>query len=62
MIKEIAAHSDSVTSVIFRGEGYELVSCAHDGNLRFWDLRKYKCISDLTVHLRKYDEGALCIG
>jgi WD40 repeat protein len=37
------------------------VSCGHDGNLRFWDLRKYKCISDVAVHVRKYDEGALCL-
>lgn len=57
----MAAHSDSVTSILFRPEGFELVSCGHDGNLRFWDLRKYKCVSDVAVHMKKYDEGALCL-
>lgn len=26
-----------------------------------WDLRKYKCVSDMPVHIKKYDEGALCL-
>lgn len=55
------AHSDAVTSLLFRPEGFELVSCGHDGNLRFWDLRKYKCVSDVAVHMKKYDESALCL-
>jgi WD40 repeat protein len=38
-----------------------LVSCGQDGNVRVWDLRKYKCMGDLNVHVRKYDEGALCL-
>lgn len=57
----MVAHSDAVTSLLFRPEGFELVSCGHDGNLRFWDLRKYKCTSDIPVHTRKYDESALCL-
>ncbi len=60
-IKELTAHSDAVTSVLFRPDEFELVSCGHDGNLRFWDLRKYKFISDVAVHMKKYDEGALCL-
>jgi len=58
----MVAHSDAVTSLMFRQEGFELVSCGHDGNLRFWDLRKYKCVSDVAVHMKKYDESALCLG
>ena len=38
-----------------------MLSTGHDGNLRVWDLRKYKCVSDISVHVRKYDEGALCL-
>lgn len=45
----------------FKGDGFELLSGSHDGNLRVWDLRKYKCVSDLPIHLRKYDEGVLCL-
>ena len=47
--------------MLLRGESQELISCGHDGNLRFWDLRKYKCVSDVPVHMKKYDEGALCM-
>ena len=50
-----------MTGVQFKGEGFEFLSTGHDGNLRVWDLRKYKCVSDMTVHIRKYDEGALCL-
>jgi len=61
MIKELAAHSDSVTSVLFNSEGFELISCGHDGNLRFWDLRKYKCVNDVAINMKKYDENILCL-
>ena len=37
------------------------MSTGHDGSLRVWDLRKYRCVSDMAIHLRKYDEGALCL-
>ena len=33
----------------------------HDGSLRVWDLRKYRCVSDVVVQGKKYDEGALCL-
>ena len=38
------------------------MSCGQDGNLRVWDLRKYKCMSDMNVHIKKYDQGSLCLG
>ena len=60
-IKEMAAHSDSVTGVQFRNH-FQLISCGQDGNVRVWDLRKYKCTTDSAVHVKKYDEGALCLG
>jgi len=61
MIKEMAAHSDGVTGVQFGGDSFELLSTSHDGSLRVWDLRKYRCVSDTVIHLKKYDEGALCL-
>ena len=57
----MAAHSDSVTGIQFGGDNFELLSTGHDGSLRIWDLRKYRCVSDMVLHLKKYDEGALCI-
>lgn len=37
------------------------MSCGHDGNFRIWDIKKYKCINDIAVHMKKYDESALCL-
>ena len=45
----------------FGSDSFELLSTSHDGSLRVWDLRKYRCVSDTVVHLKKYDEGALCL-
>lgn len=60
-IKELAAHGDGVTGIQFGREHFEFLSTGHDGSLRVWDLRKYRCISDTVIHLKKYDEGALCM-
>ena len=57
----MAAHGDSVTGIQFGREHFEFLSTGHDGSLRVWDLRKYRCISDTVIHLKKYDEGALCL-
>jgi WD40 repeat protein len=57
----MVGHSDSVSSLCFRPEGFELVTCGHDGNLRIWDLRTYKCITDIACHMKKYDESVLCL-
>ena len=54
------AHSDAVSSVCFRS-GEELISCSHDGTLRIWDLRQYRCVNDVALHMRKYDESAMCM-
>lgn len=37
------------------------MSCGHDGSFRIWDLRKYRCVNDIAVHMKKYDESALCL-
>jgi striatin 1/3/4 len=58
----MVAHSDSVTSLCARNsEPAELISCSHDSTLRVWDIRKFKCISDVGIHMRKYDESLLCL-
>jgi len=44
-----------------KNDSYELMSCGHDGSFRVWDLKKYRCVNDIAVHMRKYDESALCL-
>lgn len=42
-------------------DSFELMSCGHDGSFRIWDLKKYRCVNDIAVHMKKYDESALCL-
>jgi striatin 1/3/4 len=56
IIKSIVAHSDAVTSLCIRSnENNELISISNDGSIRIWDIRKYKCINDIGIHMQKYD-------
>lgn len=62
MIKSIVAHSDSVTGISLNHKSpYEIFTCSHDGTVRIWDLRQYRCLADANVYMKKYDEGALCV-
>lgn len=35
------------------------MSVGHDGSFRIWDLRQYRCIGDIGIHMKKYDESVL---
>jgi striatin 1/3/4 len=61
IIKSLVAHTDSVTSLTFQAKSYEFSSSSHDGSLRAWDIRKFKCLSHVPIHCRKYDEAANCL-
>lgn len=63
-IKEFIAHSDAVTGLNFDPATYQLITSGHDGNIRVWDIRTYKCMNDLKVaqfikqaNRKKYDEA-----
>ena len=57
------AHSDSVTGICFESAAHQLFTSGHDGNIRVWDIRTYKCLNDLKVgfsqqaNRKKYDEA-----
>jgi len=34
-----------------------LASVGHDGSIRTWDTRKFKCIHEIPAHKKKFDEG-----
>lgn len=57
-MKSLVAHTDAVTSITFAAKSYEFSSCSHDGNVRAWDIRKFKCLVDIPTHRKKYDEAA----
>lgn len=58
------AHKDSVSSVKFAASngGLNLITGSHDGSIKIWDLRNYKCVAEVSkAHNRKFDEGVLSI-
>lgn len=60
--KSIVAHSDAVTGISLKNpSSYEIFTCSHDGTVRVWDLRQQRCLADVSVYMKKYDEGAMCI-
>jgi WD40 repeat protein len=39
-----------------------LISGSHDGSIKVWDLRNYRCVSEVeNAHARKYDESVMCL-
>lgn len=56
-IHEFVAHSDSVTGICYDPMTNQLFTSGHDGNIRIWDIRTFKCLSDLKANRKKYDES-----
>jgi striatin 1/3/4 len=36
---------------------YCFVNIAHDGSVKWWDMKKYRCIKEKKMHAPKGDEG-----
>lgn len=53
-------HTDEVTSFINYSDNYLFGTTSHDGNIRFWDIRNFKCIFDAHLGIYKSNEGLLC--
>jgi striatin 1/3/4 len=51
------AHTDAVCSISLQSHSPFFCSGSADGSVRYWDIRNYKCLSDLPIHRKKYDEG-----
>lgn len=61
LIKSIVGHTDSISSITFGINEYEIISGCHDGSIRYWDIRNYNLIHDVACHRKKYDEGVLAL-
>ena len=57
LLKEMIGHSDSVSTVSIDSSGVYAFSGSHDGSLRVWDIRKYKCLYEVPCHKKKFDES-----
>ena len=56
-IHDFVAHGDAVTGLCFDSNSNQLFTCGHDGNIRVWDIRTYKCLNDVKANRKKYDES-----
>lgn len=52
LVKEFIAHSDSVTGLTYDQRRNLLTTCSHDGSIRSWDTRNFRCLHDLPVSFR----------
>ncbi|EPS44479.1 hypothetical protein H072_1516 [Dactylellina haptotyla CBS 200.50] len=55
------AHPAAISCLALQTELKMLVSAAHDGSLRFWDLEKRACIQELPAHRLMREEGACVV-
>ncbi|KAF3918946.1 Striatin-3 [Dactylellina cionopaga] len=55
------AHPAAISALALQTELKMLVSAAHDGSLRFWDLEKRACIQELPAHRLMREEGACVV-
>ena len=56
--------SIGASAVLFTKSGLEMLSGAHDGSVKVWDLRTYRPIQEIeggVAHQRKYGEGVTFI-
>lgn len=68
LVHSFQAHDESIMSLCFTNNPYELFSCGQDGLVKLWDIRKYSVVCAFKVfyiliqaHKKKYDEAAHCI-
>ena len=53
MVHSFEAHEQSVMSVCFTKNPYELFSCGQDGAVKLWDMRKYSQVCSFKVLISK---------
>ena len=49
LTNEFIAHSDSITGLCYDNQRGLLMTCAHDGSIRSWDTKQFRCLHDLPV-------------
>lgn len=58
-ISQFVAHSSSVLTLDFRAKDNLLLTSGADCSVWLWDLRFCKCLSDVTILRKKYDDSIL---
>lgn len=60
-IKTFVAHSNPITALDISENSHMLITGDLEGSMRLWDLQTFRCIQELSVHRKKYDESILDI-
>lgn len=53
------AHKDGISCVALSANKHHFYTGSHDGGIKFWDMRNFKCFGEIQAHERKYDEAVL---
>ncbi|KAL4475422.1 hypothetical protein ABPG72_022057 [Tetrahymena utriculariae] len=56
-VYSLKGHNDTVTGISFHQDKNYLSTVGHDGFIKTWDLRQYKCLNEIKAHQSKYDEA-----
>ncbi|PMG39574.1 WD40 repeat domain-containing protein [Shewanella sp. 10N.286.52.B9] len=55
LIKQLSGHEGRITGLLELVNG-NLLSVSDDGTVKYWDLKTYKCIATLDVHIKSVDD------
>ncbi|MDO6639366.1 hypothetical protein Q4557_05255 [Shewanella sp. 5_MG-2023] len=55
LIKQLNGHEGRITGLLELVNG-NLLSVSDDGTVKYWDLKTYKCIATLDVHIKSVDD------
>jgi len=54
LVHSFEAHEESVMSLCFTENPYELFTCGQDGAVKLWDMRKYSQVCSFKVRIILY--------
>ena len=54
VVHSFEAHEQSVMSISFTDNPFELFSCGQDGAVKLWDIRKYTEVCSFKVQIKIY--------
>lgn len=61
LVKSFIAHSNVITALDVQQDSHTLITGDQDGSMRLWDLQTFRCVQELSVHRRKYNDSILDI-
>lgn len=57
LVKNFVAHSNPITAMDIDESSQTLITGDSDGSMRLWDLQSLRCIQELSVHKKKFNDS-----